>query len=166
LDYKTLDIGANAMRDRIRTPFPPLSGDDESPQHGQRSPGGPAGGGPNATSRGPLRPLRTSDGTPSLRGRTVSDGRYLLLRKLGQERRAARWLARDSFSGLEVEIELTADPTARRGYRIGSASLPARRDLPNLLDPPITTEILLPPARRRRVRSIVRMALRRTGTEG
>lgn len=151
------------MRDRIPTPFVPLSGDDETPQRGQQSPGAVASGARPGAARGPLRPLRTSD----LRGRTVGDGRYLLLRKLGHDRRSVRWLARDSFAaGIEVEIELMADPSACRGYRIGSATLPARRDLPNLLNPPITTEVLLPPARRRRVRSIVRMALRRTGTEG
>ena len=96
------------------------------------------------TRRRHLTPVATD-----LRGRTVGDGRYLLLRKLGQSSRpprteAMRYAARDAFSGLEVEVELVPDASTKRGFRVGVATLPPRRGLPNLLNPPITTEFVLP----------------------
>lgn len=147
------------MRDRSRTPFFPLPRGSETPLRRLRTPLG---------TRTPLerpRPALRRLPARALEGKVVGDGRFLLLRKVAHDGQGVRFLARDLYAGLEIELELHPDPESQGGFAIGRSDLTPQRGLPNLLAPPITMEVVLPETKRRRMRSWLRVALRGKDTE-
>lgn len=125
------------MRARKLTPYFPLAADSRTPP---------------PESRVPRRRLHSAR---ALEGRSISRGRYLLLRLLSHTHDTATFSARDQHSGLELEVELAFEADAPRGYRLLSTALPTRPSLPDLYTPPITLEHRISTSKRSRLRRLV-----------
>lgn len=98
------------MRDRVATPFFPLS------LRGLQS---------------SVRELE-SPGVSArrLEGQIIANGRFLLLEKTGHTEDSARYLAKDMLGGIDVEIEVHRDE--RKGIRVGRHDTSEHQALPDL----------------------------------
>jgi hypothetical protein len=98
------------MRDRLATPFFPLSirGLESSARELQT---------PGVSAR-------------HLEGQIIGNGRFLLIEKTGHTATSARYLAKDMHGGIDVEIEVHRDE--RKGFRVGRHDTSEHKALPDL----------------------------------